>query len=175
VGLRLGWFLGLSFWLAGRRRRCVFVGLRLRDEFVIGFVRFLVFFGREQVAELHEAMEIFDGAAIEALGLGLEAQERGADVGLPIEYVEAERKPIGAVLGERDLDALGELGLIEDEGVGGAGHGLVEAIGKKAGLEGVHARHGVLGEGDAFDGGAFLGVDGLVGGDGAGDEAGDVG
>ncbi len=32
----------------------------------------------------------------------------------------------------------------------------------------------MLGEGNAFDGEAFLGVDGLVGGDGIGDEGGDV-
>ena len=60
-------------------------------------------------------------------------------------------------------------------GSGGAFHGCVEAVGEEAGFEGVHAEHGVLGEGDAFDGGAFLGVDGLVGGDGVGDEAGDSG
>ena len=37
------------------------------------------------------------------------------------------------------------------------------------------AEHGMLGEGDAFDGGAFLGVDGLAGGDGVGDTGIDLG
>jgi len=36
--------------------------------------------------------------------------------------------------------------------------GGFQAVGEEAGFEGVHAEQGVLGEGDAFDGEAFLGV-----------------
>jgi hypothetical protein len=52
---------------------------------------------------------------------------------------------------------------------------LVQAVGEQTGFEGVHAEQGVLGESDALDGESFLGVNGLVGGDGVGDEGGDVG
>ena len=53
--------------------------------------------------------------------------------------------------------------------------GLFETGGEEAGFEGVHAERGVLGEGNAFHGDAFMGVDGLVGGAGIRDEGGDVG
>jgi hypothetical protein len=153
-----------------------------RDGFDIGFVRLFValfvwlviFLGRELIAQFQQAVEVFDGAAMEALGLGLESQERGGDVGFLGEAVEAEGDPEGAVLGEGDLEAVGDL-LLEDNRPGGPFHGMVEAIGEEAGFEGIHAEHGVLGEGDTFDGGAFLGVDGLVSGDGAGDEGGEAG
>src|ERR1039458_9002968 len=96
-----------------------------------------------------KAVEIFDGAAVEALGLGLHAQQEGGDVGPSGMAIGAEGEPIGAVLFEGDIDAVGELGSIEDEWAGGASRGSVEAVGEEAGFEGVHAGHGVLGEGDA--------------------------
>jgi hypothetical protein len=130
----------------------------------VGFVCLFVFFGRELAAKLEKAVEIFDGAAMEALGLGLKSKKRGRDFGLPGEAIEAEGEPVGAVLFEGDVDAGGEFGAIEDEWVGGAGHGLVEAVGEEAGFEDGHAAHGVFGEGDAFDGVALLGIDGLIGG-----------
>ena len=120
-------------------------------------------------------MEIFDGAAMEALGLRLETEERGGDVGLAGEAIEAGGEPVGAVLFQGDVDTVGELRPLEDVGFGGTFHGLVEAVGEEAGFEGVHTEHGVLGEGDAFDGVAFLGIDGLVGGDGVGYAGGDLG
>ena len=70
---------------------------------------------------------------------------------------------------------MADLGSLEDIRLGGAAHGVVEAVGEETGFQGVHAEYGVLGEGDAFDGEAFLGVDGLVGSDGIGDEGGDLG
>jgi hypothetical protein len=120
-------------------------------------------------------MEIFDGAAMEALGLGLKSKECGGDIGLPGEAIEAEGEPVGAVLFEGDVDAVGEFGSIEDEWVGGAGHGLIEAVGEEAGFEDGHAAHGVFGEGDAFDGIAFLGIDGLIGSGPRGHPVGDEG
>jgi hypothetical protein len=53
--------------------------------FDVGFVWRFVFLGRELVAKLAEAVEVFDGAAVEALGLGLEAKEGGGDIGLAVE------------------------------------------------------------------------------------------
>ena len=64
-------------------------------------------------------MEVFDGVAMEALGLGLKSKECGGDVGLAGEAIEAEGEPVGAVLFEGDVDAVGELGSIEDEWLGG--------------------------------------------------------
>jgi hypothetical protein len=92
----------------------------------VGFVCLFVFFGRELAAKLEKAVEIFDGAAMEALGLGLKSKKRGRDFGLPGEAIEAEGEPVGAVLFEGDVDAVGEFGSIEDEWVGGAGHGLIQ-------------------------------------------------
>jgi hypothetical protein len=65
-------------------------------------------------------MEIFDGAAMEALGLGLKSKKCGGDVGLPGEAIEPEGEPVGAVLLEGDIDAVRDLGSIEDEWLGGA-------------------------------------------------------
>ena len=57
-----------------------------------GFVwRFI--FGREMAAEAVEAVKIVDGAAVETLGLGLEAEKGGNDLGLAIDLVEAEGEP----------------------------------------------------------------------------------
>src|ERR1039458_10429241 len=61
-----------------------------------GFV-FLVIFGRELAAKLKKAVEIFDGAAMEALSLGLDSQQEGCDVGPSGIAIEAEGEPVGAV------------------------------------------------------------------------------
>jgi hypothetical protein len=126
--------------------------------FEVGFVRRFVLFGRELVAEFAEAVEILDGPAVEALGLGLETEEGSGDVGLAVEGVEAVGEPEGAILGLGDIDVVADLALFEDIGLGGAEHGLFEAGGEEAGFEGVHAEQGVSGEGDALDGEAFTGV-----------------
>ena len=55
----------------------------------------------------------------------------------------------------------------QDVGIIGAVHGLVEAMGEEVGLE-AYRWNLELGEGNAFDGGALMGVDGLVGGEGVG-------
>ena len=153
----------------------VFRRLGRLGRFDVGFVRRFVLLGRELVAKLAEAVEVFYGAAVEAFGLGLEAEESGGHSGLTIEDFEAVGEPKGAVLGGRDIDVVTDLAAFEDVGIVGADHGGLQAIGEESGFEGVHAEQGVLGEGDALDGEAFLGVDGLVGGGGVGDEGGDVG
>ena len=128
------------------------------DGFDVGFVWCFVCLWRELVAELAEAVEVLDGAAIEALGLGLEAEESGGEIGLTAEDFESVGEPKSAVLGARDFDVIADLAAFEDLGIGGADHGGFQAVGEEAGFEGVHAEHGVLGEGDAFDGEAFMGV-----------------
>ena len=170
-----GFVWGLRNRRCGARWRCVLGGLWCGGGFEDGFVRLFVFLGRELAAELAEAIEIFDGAAIEALGLGLEAEGSRGEIGLTAEDFEAVGKPKSAVLGARDFDVIADLAAFEDLGIVGADHGGFQAVGEEAGFEDVHAEHGVLGEGDALNGEAFLGVDWLVGGDGVGDEGGDVG
>ena len=56
----------------------------------------------------------------------------------------------------RDSDVIADLTSFEDVGLGAAEHGLFETGGEEAGFEGVHAEQGVLGEGNAFHGEAFL-------------------
>jgi hypothetical protein len=60
------------------------------------------------------------------------------------------------------------------EGFAIAGEGLVEEGGADAFVEAFDAEEDLLGEGDALDGEEFLGVDGLVDGDGVFAEAGDL-
>ena len=75
-------------------------------------VRVRVYFGfragngfvRQFAAEGLEAVEFLDGAAVEALGLGLVAEEEGPTVGLPGEAVEAFGEEEVAVLGAGDFD-----------------------------------------------------------------------
>jgi hypothetical protein len=101
-------------------------GLGFVPGFGLGFVPgFDVGFdgwGRHLRAEAFEAVEVFDGMTIEALGLGLEAEEHIGTGGLPNETEEAEGEPIGTMLPEGDVDALGEVGLLENEW-DGACHG----------------------------------------------------
>ena len=127
------------------------------------------------VAELAEAVEILDGAAVEAFGLGLVAEEEGEGGGGGGKLVEAFGEEVVAILGADDAGILvDEVGADADEGAAVVGHGLVEADGEEAGVEAFGAEQGMLGEGDAFDGEGFLGVDGPVDGDGVGEEVGDV-
>ena len=173
-----GFVLG-SFGVAGGSSQeseavvfCMYCGRR--GGFDDGFV-WHVIFGRELVAEALEAVKIVDGAAVETLGLGLEAEKDGNDFGLAIDLVEAEGEPESSVLINGGRNVLAELGALENFGVFGREHSDVEAVGEEAGLDGGETVHGVLGDGDAFDGEALLGVDGLVGSDGVGDEGGDAG
>jgi hypothetical protein len=124
-----------------------------------------------------QALEIFDGAAIEPFGLNLVAEEQGPGVGLLVagHAVEAFGEGVVAVLGSRDFDIAiaDELLGHGDEELAGGVEGLVEAGGKEAGLEARDAEHGLLGQGDALDGEQLLRVDGLVDGHEIGAEVGD--
>jgi hypothetical protein len=118
------------------------------------------------VAEGFETLEFLDGAAVEALGLGLVAEEEGETVGVFVEAVEAFGEQVVAVLD------LGDLVIVVDErfanshqGAAVAVEGLVEEGATQAGVEAFDAEEGLLGEGDTLDGEELLGVDGLVDGD----------
>jgi hypothetical protein len=89
--------------------------------------------------------------------------------------MEAVTQQVVAVLGAGDFDiaVAGDGGIHEADGFAGVVEGLVEAGGEETGFEAGAAEDGVLGEGDAFEGEEFLGVDGLVEGDEVVAEAGD--
>ena len=127
------------------------------------------------MAEGFETVEFLDGAAVEALGLGLIAEEEGKTVGVFVEAVEAFGEEVVAVL------RLGDFVIVVDERVGDAHQGaavavegLIEEGGAQAGVEAFDAEEGLLGEGDTLDGEELLGVDGLVDGDEVFAEAGDL-
>jgi hypothetical protein len=100
------------------------------------------------------------------------AQIEGPGVGGPGHALKAVGKGVVAGLLELDVGVVFEVGVEGD--VGGAVvvvEGVVEGVGEHAGFEAGGAEDGELGEGDALDGVDFLGVAGLVAGDGVGGEA----
>jgi hypothetical protein len=101
------------------------------------------------------------------LGLGLIAQQEGKAVGLAGHAMEAVAQQVIAVLGAGDFDiaVARDGGIHEADGLAGVVEGLVEAGGEETGFEAGAAEDGLLGQGDAFEGQEFLGVDGLVEGD----------
>ena len=114
-----------------------------------------------------EAVEILDGAAVMAFGLGLIAEEQSNGVGLSGDRVPAFGHTVVAVLGFAEFDVIVEEEFIEqDQGAVPIVDGFVEAGGEEAGLEAGGAEEALLGEGDTLDGEEFLGVDGLVDGHG---------
>jgi hypothetical protein len=133
-------------------------------------------FVRENVAEASEAFEFLDGAAVHTLGLGLVAQEEGkAAGGVFVDVVEAFGEEIVAVLGHGDfVIPVDQFVADAHEGFALAGEGLIEEGGGDAFVEAFDAEEGLLGEGDALDGEEFLGVDGLIEGDGVFAEFGDL-
>ncbi len=94
------------------------------------------------------------------------------EVQLGVHAAEALAQKIILVL--RAVDGIADqLGAGAGEGVAIEGDGLVEEAGEEGGFQAPEAIDGVLGEGDAFDGMALLGVDGPVAGHGSGGEFGD--
>jgi hypothetical protein len=130
-------------------------------------------FGGQLVAEGLETFKLLVGAAAQAFGLRLVAEEQSDAVGSAGLELEAFGQGEGAVLGLGDLDPMGDV-IGQGEGqVAVVGEGGVEARGDHSGFEGGDAEEGLLGEGDALDGEQFLGIDGLVEGDEVLFEAGD--
>ena len=121
-------------------------------------------------AEGFEALEFLDGAAVEALGLGLVAEKGGVEFGVEAsEGFTEEEGSVEGVVGRVGCEGVGKAGDVVALG----GDGLIEEAGEDGGFEASDTVEGVLGEGDAFDSVALLGVDGAVDGDCAGDEFGD--
>jgi hypothetical protein len=124
--------------------------------------------------ELFEALEILDSAAVEALGLGLVAEQQRKTVGLARELMETGAEQEIPVLGAGDFDIAAEDGAVHvDPGMAIGVAGFVEGGGEEASFEAGSTEEGLLGEGDAFEGEELLRVDGLVDGHEVGLEAGD--
>ena len=125
------------------------------------------------MAESFEAVEIFEGAAVLAFGLGLVTEEDGPAVGLADEAEEAFGEAVIAVLGAGDFDIAISCEFLAHrcEGAIVGVESFVEGGCEEAGLEPGGAKDGLLGEGHAFEGEELLGVDGLVDGDEVGLEA----
>ena len=141
------------------------LGLGVENGFVLNFCKF--------GAEGFQAIEVFDRAAVEALGLRLIAQEEFPGLGTGSENEEAfgEGEVLFLAAGHQQL-GVAEAGIQE---VGGFGvTGVVEAGGKEAGFEADGAEQAELGGGDALDGQEFLGIDGAVDGNQVGAEIGDI-
>ena len=141
-----------------------------------GFVRSGILLGqilfREDTSEGADALEILDGAAVEAFGLGLITKEE-----LPVRFAaelrEAGGHPVTVILAGRDLQSISELGVLEDSRVAGNLQSFLKAHGDESRLDAVSAEEGMPREGDALDGEKLFGVDGLVEGDEVGLEVGD--
>jgi hypothetical protein len=97
------------------------------------------------VAAGFEALEFLDGAAVEALGLGLVAEEEGKAVGVFVEAVEAFGEQVIAVLRLGDfVIVVDEVGADAHQGAAVAVEGLVEEGGAQAGVEAFDAEAGDL-------------------------------
>lgn len=166
AGLRIGFVLrGGSGW--------VLFGL-VRG---IGFVWRIAVVGlRQRGAACDEAVEFVEGSAVVALGLGLVAEEEAPGGGvLHVDAMEAVGEEVA--LGLEFVGIVVEFAIERDGGgfLIALDEDFVERSGAEAGFDAGDAEEAVLGEGDAFEGEEFLGVDGLVGGDEAGAEAVDGG
>ncbi len=151
------------------------VGFGRLDNFVfegIGFGDGLV---GELGALAPEALEVLDRAAVEALGLGLIAEEKDeVVVFVAIQAEEAVGEGIIAILLAGDFDIADHLGLHRHEEAVMGVEGFVETAGEEAGLEAGGAAHAVLGDRNLLDGPKLLGIDGLVDGDEVLFKAGDL-
>ena len=114
-----------------------------------------------------ESFEFLDGAAVVTLGLGLIAEQEAETVGLAGHAMEAVAQEVVAVLGASDFDiaVAGDDRVQEADGFVVVVEGLVEGGSEETGFEAGAAEDGMLGQGGAFEGEEFLGVDGLVEGD----------
>jgi hypothetical protein len=145
----------------GGQGRGLGCGLRFRE----------ILFG-EDAAKGADAVELFKGPAVEALGLGLVTKEE-----LPVRFAaelrEAGGCPVIVILAGGDLKSVSEFGVFEDSRVAGNLQRFLQAEGDEAAFDAVGTQQGVPGESEALDGEELLGVDGLVDGDQIGFEVGD--
>ena len=130
-----------------------------------GFVRNFCEFGAEGL----EALEILDGAAVVAFGLGLIAKEEFPGLRMLGELNEAFGQGEVLLLRARHLQAgIAEIGVQQADGFGIGG--AVEAGGEEAAFHAGGAQEVLLVDGDAFHGIELLAVDGPVDGDEVGAE-----
>jgi hypothetical protein len=125
-------------------------------------------------AEGSDSVEILDGAAVLALGLGRIAQAQGQGVGLGGAVLKSSSQQEVVFLCQREFGVVEESRPYLDNGRIGESETLVETGGQEAGFQAGNAEYGVLGEGDALDGEEFLGIGGLVELDEVGAKVGDV-
>ena len=132
-----------------------------------------VWYFRECTAEGSDAVEIFDGAAVEALGLDLVAEEEfpGLRIGCEVEEAFGEGEVLFLSAAHFEI-GVAEGAVEEVDGLDLAG--LVEEGGEESAFEAGGAEELLLSDGDAPDGGEFLGVRGLVEGDEVFEEFGDI-
>ena len=118
---------------------------------------------------------VVDGSAVEALVLGLVAEEEFPGVVGDGHAFEALGEGEVAVLGLGDFDVAiaDEVGGHGEEGLVAAAQSVIEAGGEEAAFEAGGAEEGLAADGHALEGEQFFGVDGFVGGDEVGAEVGD--
>jgi hypothetical protein len=125
-------------------------------------------FVRDFFAKAFETLEVLDGAAVEAVALGLVAEHELPRVAVDRHAVETVGEGVVPVLlgagpfvrNKLGVDPVGE-GVVGEEAV-------VQAYGEHAGFHAVTAKQRKLGDGDPLDGEELLGILREIGGDGIG-------
>jgi hypothetical protein len=112
--------------------------------------------------QLLQPLEFLHCAPVQALRLGLVAEEQWNAVALTGQAEQAIGQHVVAVLGQGDFDAVGDV-LMERKSGRTVGHSLRQAA-EQAGFEARGAQHGLLAEGHLLEGEQFLGMDGVVDG-----------
>jgi hypothetical protein len=126
--------------------------------------------GRKLVSEGPDAVEVLDGAPVEALSLYLITEEKQEDIGLLEEAAEALGHGKGAILTPGDLDIVDHVAVRHDERAAIGVERLVQGGGKDAAFDAGAEEERLLGYGDTLESEEFLRVDGLVAGDEVGEK-----
>ena len=142
------------------------LGLIINDFGVDAYARFV----RHFVAERFEPVEILDGAAVFAFGLGAVAKHETDGVRFLRDAAETFGYAVIAVLSASDFDVAvaDHVRVHRDEGVVGAVEDVIEGAGEHARIETRAAKHHLLRESDSLDRDEFLGVYGFIAGDSVG-------
>jgi hypothetical protein len=127
---------------------------------------------RHLIAESFEAIEILDGAAVFAFGLGAVTEHEANRIGFFCDAPEAFGYAVIAVLRARDFDiaVTDHVRVHGDEGIVRAVEDVVEGAGEHARIEAGAAEHHLLRESDSLDRDEFLGVDRFIAGYSVGPE-----
>jgi hypothetical protein len=140
------------------------------DVFGFRFVEAYVGFVRHFMAESFEAVEVLDGPAIFAFGLGPVAEHQANAVRFLCHPAEAFGDAVIAILlaGDFDIAIADHVRVHGDEGIVGSVQDVVEGAGEHAGVEAGAAEDQLLRHGDALDRDEFLSVDRFIAGDSVG-------